>query len=75
MPEHTAVQHVQQTWQAVFWLKLNDMIFTIQGKRTRRNWILFAAAKKREAVNRDQLRSTPDSFPGWKSLRLIPLMR
>jgi hypothetical protein len=45
MPEHTAVQHVQQTWQAVFWLKLNDMIFTIQGKRTRRNWILFAAAK------------------------------
>jgi hypothetical protein len=64
MPEDTPVQHVQQTWQAVFWLKLNDIIFTIQGKRTRRNWILFAAAKKREAVNRGQLRSTPDSFPG-----------
>ena len=66
MPEDTAVQHVQQTWQAVFWLKLNDIIiFTIQGKRTRRNWILFSTGKKREAVNRNQLRSTADSFPGW----------
>jgi hypothetical protein len=63
MPEDTAVQHVQQTWQALFWLKLNNIIFTIQGKRIRRNCILFSTGKKREAVNRNQLRSTADSFP------------
>ena len=43
MPEDTAVQHVQQTCEAVFWLKLVDIIFTIQGKRICRNWFFRAA--------------------------------
>jgi hypothetical protein len=41
MPEDTAVQHVQQTCEAVLWLKLIDIIFTIQGKRICRNWFFF----------------------------------